>query len=506
MTQPKKPTPATPSAVYERMKPRWDMAEALLGGTETMRAAGKTYLPQHDQETDANYATRLSRATLLNMSELALEALVGRPFSKPIVLGKDVPQQIQDWAENFDLQGNNLQAFSRTWFREGWAKGLSHVLVDFPVVEEPAPGEVRTLADDRAQNLRPFAVRIRPEAVIAAYSESIDGQERLTHLRLMETTVEQDGWGEVLKQRIRVLEPGSWAVYAPDEKNEEWHLESSGTTPLDIIPLVTFYAGKKEGLHECKPPLMDLMHLNVEHWQSSSDQRNVLTVSRFPILAGSGIGSNDLMKVGPNNYMTTEAADGKWYYVEHSGKAIEAGEKDLERLKDQMAAYGAEFLKRKTGTETATGRALDSAEGMSYLQATSLDFQDALEQVLLFFAMWAKLEEGGSVTVYTTFSIGEGAAQDLEQLLKLRATKDISRKAIIDEFQRRGVLSDDFDLDEDQLIIEKENEEAMKNAGGMGDMFGNGDGTSGGRDPSGRPLPGNPDDPNNPGGNNPEEE
>lgn len=484
MTQQKKTTPATESSAYQRMKPRWNMAEALLGGTETMRAAGDTYLPQHPEESNSNYNARLARATLLNMTEMTLEALVGRPFSKPVVLGDDVPAQIAEMCEDVDLQGNNLQAFSRSWFRVGWAKGLGHVLVDFPVVERPDPSRPRTLADDRAENLRPFTVLIRPENVIAAYAETVNGRDKLTHVRIREVSVEQDGWGEVLVERIRVLEPGTWAVYRPNDKGDEWVLESEGVTPLDEIPLVTFYAGKREGLHECKPPLTDLMHLNVEHWQSASDQRNVLTVARFPILAGAGVSSGDQVTVGPNNYLTTEAPEGKWYYVEHTGAAIEAGEKDLERLKDQMSAYGAEFLRHKTGTETATARALDSAEGISYLQATALDFQDCLEMVIYYMGRWLRLDDAGSVKVYAGFASGDAAASDLEQLLKLRATKDISRKAILDEFQRRGVLSEDFDAEDDAKLREEEGEENP----GMGDMFNNGQGTVT-LGPDGRPLP-----------------
>lgn len=473
MTQKEKTTPATPSGAYFRMKQRWDLAEAVLGGTDTMRVAGKTYLPQHEQETNDTYNTRLSTAVLVNITEMTLEALVGRPFSKPIALGDDVSSTITEYCEDIDLQGNNLQSFGRSWFREGWGKGLSHVLVDFPIVAQsvdstgnPVP---RTLEDDRRENLRPFCSRIRPDSVIAAFAETINGQERLTHVRIMESSIEQDGWGETLVQRVRVLEPGTWATYVPTEVKNEWRLEDSGFTPLDVIPLVTFYAGKREGLHECKPPLHDLMHLNVAHWQSASDQRNVLTVARFPILAGKGVSSTDTVAIGPNRYLTTETAEGEWYYVEHTGAAIAAGASDLKDLEDKMAAYGAEFLKRRPGSETATARALDSAEGMSYLQATSLDFQDAVERVLQLMGMWIgeTKEVSGSVTVHTEFASGEAAAGDLETLLKLRATKDISRIALLGEFQRRGVLSDDFDAEEDATLLEEEREEMP----GMDNMF-----------------------------------
>jgi len=34
---------------------------------------------------------------------------------------------------------------------------------------------------------------------------------------------------------------------------------------------------------QAKPPLLDLAWLNVEHWQSASDQSNILHVARVPI-------------------------------------------------------------------------------------------------------------------------------------------------------------------------------------------------------------------------------
>ena len=58
-------SPATTSAAYDTMAPRWHLIETLLGGTEAMRAAGETYLPRHSEETDKGYEERLSAAVLL---------------------------------------------------------------------------------------------------------------------------------------------------------------------------------------------------------------------------------------------------------------------------------------------------------------------------------------------------------------------------------------------------------------------------------------------------------
>ncbi len=470
-----KSTVATPSSAYNRMAPRWRMMDVLMGGTETMRAAGEEFLPQHDNETNKNYQFRLQRATLLNMTEQTLDTLAGKPFRKAIILEEDVPAQIAELTEDIDMQGNNLQVFSRAWFREAWAKGFSHVLVEHPTPEAKmsATGEARTrtLADDRAEGLRPYWVHVKPECLIAAYSTVLFGKEVLTHVRILEKTIERNDWEEVELTRIRVLEPGMWQVWAPNEKGDEWHIESEGLTSLDYIPLITFYTGKRSGLMECKPPLTDLAHLNVAHWQSGSDQRNVLTVSRFPILAASGVPADQKVTIGPNNFLTTEAADGKWYYVEHTGAAIAAGQVDLEALEDQMSTYGAEYMRKKPGDETATGRALDAAEASSYLAATARNFQDCLEQALQFTANWLGLESGGSLRVNTDVDIAEADATELDILQKARAQKDISRKTFLDELQKRGVLSDDFNQEEDLAFIEEEGQNTL------GDMFSQGLGT-----------------------------
>ena len=481
-----KPSPRDPSSAYSRMAPKWDLADALLGGTDALRSRGETYLPRHDKETRKNYDNRLSRATLVNVYEDTLDTLSGKPFTEDIVLGEDVPKAVEDLMEDVDQQGTALQPFCRAWFREAWAKAFSHVLVDHPIGEKKFDGagnvRPRTLDDDRRDGLRPYWVRIRPENVLAAYAEVVDGRERLVHVRILEVSVERVGWEEVCVERIKVLEPGTWQVLKYDETRKEWVEESSGATGLDYIPLFTFYAGKRVGLHEAKPPLHDLAHLNISHWQSSSDQRNVLTVARFPILAASGftpevvVGpdgqSSQKVDIGPNTYLTTEAPEGKWYYVEHTGAAIEAGRKDLEDLERQMATYGAEFLKRRPGGETATGRALDSAEATSYLASTVMDFQDCVAQLLQATSDWLRLGvPGGTVRVKGEFSMQEVESSELDALHKARDRRDISRRTYLLELQRRKVLSAEFDLEADAELLEEEVADGMG-----GDMFGGGEG------------------------------
>lgn len=100
----------------------------------------------------------------------------------------------------------------------------------------------RTLADDQRDNLRPYWVPIRPENVIFAFAEVIDGQEILTHVPIKETVTERFGFTSFTRQRIRVLEPGLvqiWELQESRRKKEKWVMVDEYTTGLAFIPLVT---------------------------------------------------------------------------------------------------------------------------------------------------------------------------------------------------------------------------------------------------------------------------
>lgn len=462
---------STTSSAYDRMLPDWQKMDALLGGTSAMRAAGEAYLPRHTEEDPDQYSRRLMSTTLLNMTKITAEQLTGRVFAEPPQL-MEANAQIEELAKNIDGQGNDLATFLMRWFDEGLKKAFSHVMVDFPsapVNAETGLPEQLTVEQEKNLGRRPYWVRIPPENVIFAYGVTgPDGRERLQHVRILEQETVLDGYAEAIVTRIRVLEPGRWQLWRLAKK-DEWVLESEGTTTLSEIPLVTFYAGPREGVHLAPLPLIDLADLNIAHWQSSSDQRNVLTVSRFPMLAVSGALEEDeagvtKLKVGPNQWLQTKDPTGKFYYVEHQGAAIAAGAADLEKLENQMANYGAEFLRSKPGSQTATARALDSAESMSQLAAMARVFKSSVEVALGLTCQWLGIDvtEGGTLTLVEDLThAGNNEEVDLGALQKARDGRDLSRRTYLSELQRRGVIDEDIDLDDEIAALQQENEDAL---------------------------------------------
>lgn len=437
--------PAETSYLYDEMVPRWGRANALLGGTEAMRDAAEAFLPQHAQETRENYEDRLHSNILFNVYELTLDSLTGKPFSQPMKMDESTPSEILEIQDDIDLQGNSMSVVAREWFREALAKSWAHLIVDFPrVPDEDKVG--RTREDDLREKRRPYWRVYSPEDVIFMASEVVDGVERLTHVRIREYAIEQNGYAEIYHQQIRVLEPGLVLVYRlkkSKKKKEEWVLEDEYETGIDYIPMVTFYTNRSG-----KPPMDDLAHLNIRHWQSMSDQINILTVARFPMLAASGISEKMVneLEIGPRQLLVTREPNGRYYYVEHKGQSIEAGAKELVSLEDHMAAYGSQFLKKQPGRPIATGRALDTAEATSRLQDFVMRFEDAMQSAMAMTARWFDIDEGGRVDLFKDFSLTDTQSAELDALGEARRRGDISQRMYLEELKRRGVLAPDFDI------------------------------------------------------------
>lgn len=477
--------PSTTSMAYDLMAPVWRKIADVLGGTTSMRAAAQAYLPEHENELSSAYSDRLESSTLFNATELTLDSWVGRPFSDPMTISEEVPEQVDELLEDVDLQGNAVGVFAREWFKEGISKAFAHILVDFPLT----PDGERTLADDRAENLRPYWLLIKPENLIFAAATVVEGREVLTHIRIREQITQRVGFSEVTTQRIRVIDrifPGGnplqilgmdaalaqelmeaeleagvffsvWTLVEKEDEEEEWVLtQAPKKVDIDEIPLVTFYANRT-GLMSGKSPIECLSDLNIRHWQSTSDQINILTVARFPMLALSG-GDEDesVVEIGPKRMLFTPDPQGKFYYVEHTGKAIAAGRQDLMDLEEQMAEYGADFLKKRPGNLTATARALDAAEATSPLQDATIRFNDALAQAKMLTSKWLGVEDDGVIEVSVDFGPEEAISGDLDALKEMRRSRDLNREDYLEEMMRRGVLGDSFDIEQNDQRLEKE--------------------------------------------------
>ena len=242
-----------------RMAEDWALIDALMGGTREMRASGKRHLPRFELEDERDYQTRLSMATLFPALANTIAELTSRAFAEPVELKDDVPAWIRSevWPD-INMQGQNGHAWSREWFADAVEYGLSHALVEAPVTA----GVVRTQAEQRAANARPYVIEISPERILGW--KSAGGV--LTQVRITWSRVEEGEFGQAKVPQIRVYDnaEGVVSVRTFEEVQDaagrkEWVQQGPATVlDLPIIPLVTAYT-KRDGFMEACPPLLGLL-------------------------------------------------------------------------------------------------------------------------------------------------------------------------------------------------------------------------------------------------------
>ena len=446
------------SSAYDAMEWRLTKADALWGGTAAMRQSGTMFLPPYASETTKNWKTRLSRAVLFNYFKKTATALGGKPFSRELQV-KDADPAIEECLENVNLQGDSFHVVAQREFTKALAKGLAIFLVDFPTNTAP------NAAAERALGLRPYLVPIAPENLLAAYVDVNEkGEEIVTHARVYSEEVVREEFDEVTIQTIMVYEPGVWQKWQKRSKSANYSLVETGFTPLDYVPLLAFYT-EKEAPFVSRPTLEDLADKNIEHWQSSSDQRHCLTVARFPMLAGKGVSKaeGEVVKVGPYETLFAENPQSEFYYVEHTGAALAAGKQDLDDIKAEMAILALEPTAPKD-RQTATSAALDANDSLSVLQMLTLNYEDFLERLLEMMADWMKIdhEAAGEVVLFKEFNLSGLDAKVLDTLIASRNAGEITSEEFIRELVRRGVLRADLDIEAAAVEAEKAKAEAKK--------------------------------------------
>lgn len=434
------------------MSQEWPITEALMAGTRAMRAGRERFLPKWPGEERDSYDARLATATLYPAFKRTVGVMVGKPFSKAMTFGDDMPERIKALCDDVDQEGRNLHTFGADVARESLADGICGVLVDYPTTN----GELRTKAQEQAAGVRPYFVHIRHRQLLGWRSETVGGKTMLSMLRLAEAAEVPDGeFGMRVTRRVRVLTPGAWALYEENDKGE-FVPHSEGTTTLPVIPFVPFY-GQRTAFMMGTSPLLDLAYLNVKHWQSQSDQDTILHVARVPILAVKGVGDNFALKVGAASAVNLgNNPDAALNFVEHTGAAIDAGKVSLDDLEQQMIQTGAELLVAKPGQRSATEASNDAEGNKSDLQRISEGWEDSFDQCLQLLAMWIGEEEGGHVQLFRDYGAATLSDASAQLVLAMQQGGVITRKTLLQEQQRRGVLSPDLDPEEELEAVDAE--------------------------------------------------
>ena len=432
----------------------------LLGGTLSMRAAGQKYLFKMPLENKDAYENRLNRSTLYPALSETLAQMCGRVFYSPINVSGVDKKIAEEILPDIDAEANALDVFASQWFYSALAYGVSFVLVDYTKT-----GDAKTKADEKALGARPYLVHIKPQNVLGIKYGRINGSKVMTQFRYKEFVTEEDGeFATKVVEQINVYEIGRVRKYKAQSKGksdtsfveiENIEVKANGI-PLTFIPIVPFVTKKTGHFALGEPPLMELANLNIKHWQSQSDQDNLLNTARVPLLVRIGVTDDSTVKIGNSVVDLPIGADLR--YVEHTGSAIAAGQKSLNELETQMRVAGAKLLEKADMAMTESQARDEQNKEISALRLYANRFEDALDLALEYVGVWLGIEseEVGKVEISGNIDGNLDPSASMDSVIKLQSAGIISKQTTFEEAKRRGLISDNVNWEDEQARTDSE--------------------------------------------------
>jgi len=441
-------------AVIDMIK-GWEIMKAVTEGTEYLRENSEAFLPLEPREDYDAYLARVNRAVFSPFTQRLIRAATGLVLRKPIALIGD-PYWTEMFKMDVDGCGSDLDEYARRLLMCSLTYGQSHILVDYP-----APSGARSLAEERAQDRRPYWIEIDPNNIYGWRLDRESNYGNLVQVRIAEKAVLPDGeFGEKIYDQMRVIEPGRYRVFRKKETVEDlyeddgggyagdmsspagakdYELAESGSFSLGEIPLVTVYSGKVENLVS-KPPLLDIAYLNLAHFQRQADLIHSLHVASQPMLVMEGYDDQTKDLAVSVNYAMATQPGNKIYYVEPASSAFDAQSAEIKELQMQMATLGISTLsQQKFVAESADARRLDRVDTNSMLAMVSMELEQKLQKAFNLSAQYVGIEPP-EVKISRDFDIERLIGQDITALTSLFDQQVIDREEFRDILVQGEVL------------------------------------------------------------------
>ncbi len=429
-------------ASYRRQIGDVDFVRTVYGGTKTMRLAKDKYLPRHPKEADEEHDRRLARAVLFNAFARTVHGLVGMIFRKDPIVPDEMPANIFGHLDNLDQAGRSLTTLVRQSTVDAMIDGHQWWHIEHPQVPR-----LENREQERALDVRPYWISIRKADALNVQYDLVDGRPVVTLFAYREARTEPDGlFGEREVDCVRVLRPGSWAVWERDD-NDRWALVDEGSSSLPYVPVV-WLPTNESGTFESTPPLLDLAYENVDHWQIRSDHRHAAMFASAPMPVFTGTDAKGVTW-GPNRALFLPEEGASAQLLESSGASLASTRQDLQDCESRMAALGLAMLVRETrAAETAQAKLLDKSESDSSLSVIARRVEDAVNEALAVHADYLGAELGEArVEINRDFHESLLDATMIGQLSALVASGQLSLETMWLALVAGEVLPEEFDAE-----------------------------------------------------------
>jgi len=448
---------------YDKYSKKWSRARDVVAGQDDVHKAGERYLSRLKDQSDEDYKAYVKRAGFYNATWRTISGLLGMMFSKSPAMAN--PAAIDVYLEDVTMSGTSFNTLAKEIAGEVLEVGRIGILVDHPAVENVAGITVATAAD---MGLRPTMQVYHAESIINWKYRQVRNRHTLSMVVLQETVmVAESEFEEKEKTQYRVLDLDDRDLYRVrlfevNDKGDDVQIGGDlyplmNNKPLAYIPFAILGTdGIDSDLDE--PPLIDLVDVNLSHYQTNADYEHGCHFTGLPTAVVSGYIPED---TSAKLYIGSQAAwvfpdpNATAQYLEFTGQGLGALEKNLDRKEQQMAVLGARMLAaEKKQAETATTAAIHRTGENSILSSIAISVSSALEWALGVFSEWAGQSGDIVYQLNRDYNPAMMDAQTLTALVAAVQAGKLSDESFFDLLQRGDVVASELSFENEQARID----------------------------------------------------
>lgn len=387
--------PDTQHIEYSSALLRWQKCRDAIDGEDAVHRAGEKYLPRlKGQDTD-DYAAYVKRSPFYNATARTIDGLVGMLFRKePVVT---TPEAMQSMIDDMTLTDCDFDELAEVVAREVIGVGRVGLLVEYPSVENSNI----TLAQAAALNIRPYVAIYQAESIINWRVERVNNAMQPVMITLSESVSEWTSEFEskaIPQIRALFMVEGKYLqrVYRKNSM-EEWEQHGNDIVPLmqgqplTYIPFV-FFGPAHNDVSIQKPPVYDLVTLNISHYRTTADLEHGahFTGLPTPVVTGYSAGADEKLSIGGSAAWVFPSPDAKASYLEFTGQGLDSLKNRLEAKEAGMAAIGARMLApEKKGAEAERTVLLRHAGEGAVLGSIGDMVEHGFDRILQIMADWS---------------------------------------------------------------------------------------------------------------------
>jgi hypothetical protein len=205
-----------------------------------------------------------------------------------------------------------------------------------------------------------------------------------------------------------------------------------------------------------KPPLLDLVDVNLSHYRTSADLEHGrhFTGLPTPVVCGVQLESGQSLSIGSAKAWVFPDPQASATFLEFTGQGLGELREAMREKESMMATLGARMLAPESkGIESAQTASIHRAGENSVLASISQSISISLTHILEWLRDWSNITGEVSVELNRDFVPPTMTAQDLTALVTAWQSGAISHSTLFDNLKQNDIIAADQTFEDEQELI-----------------------------------------------------